>query len=459
MITMSRGIFSHLATAAFAALLGVSTAAADTPDYEQPPISYSTTQPADDAAKMMQAVDRGQVTLARDGEHGYLDAVLRELKIPPSSQTLVFSKTSFQRNIISPTRPRALYFNDDTYVGYVPGGDVIEIASVDPRIGTNFYTIDQSPAAPTPHIVRQTESCLQCHGESMTRGIPGLLVRSVFADDRGDPILSAGTFLTTHESPLSERWGGWYVTGVTGSTQPHMGNTRWSERQGQQMPEPLSAQAGITSKTLPSDVDADRYLSPHSDVVALMVLEHQVEAHNRITRAAHGTLRALRDEQIMSDALGEPIKPGVHSDSTMRRIQSSCEPLVEYLLFANEAPLPEPIAGSASFATEFAARGPRDSRGRSLRDFDLKTRLFRYPASYLICSRAADELPALAKQYLHRRLWEVLNGKDMTKPFAHLTAADRTAIAQILRETKPDLRAAWEPLDQRAPTASRADRP
>jgi hypothetical protein len=432
-------------------LLCLSVAHAETPDYEQPPISYSTTQPADDAAKMIDAVQRGEVKLAHDNERGYLDAILRQLKIPTSSQTLVFSKTSFQRDLISPTRPRALYFNDDTYIGYVPGGEVIEIASVDPKLGTNFYTVDQSLGASTPtKIVRQTDSCLQCHGESMTRGIPGLLVRSVFADSSGEAIFSAGTFLTTHESPLSERWGGWYVTGSTGAKQTHMGNTRWTEKEGQS-PQPLS----VTSTTggankLPGDVDTAQYLTPHSDVVALMVLEHQVEAHNRITRAGHGTLRALRDEQIMADALGEKIKPGTHSDSTNGRIKSSCEPLVEYFLFANEAPLAEPVTGSSNFTTEFASRGPRDSHDRSLRDLDLKTRLFKHPCSYLIYSRAADELPDAAKQYVYRRFCEILSGKETSKTYAHLTRADRAAIAEILRETKPDFRTAWDAFEHPA---------
>ena len=453
MIRMCRGILFYLVIAALATPLSHSVAGAATPDYEQPPINYSTTQPHDPASQLKENIDAGKTTLAHTAERGYLDAILRELKISPSSQTLVFSKTSFQRTHISPTRPRALYFNDDTYVGYVAGGDIIEIASVDPKLGTIFYTVPQSADATASEtktnaktrFVRETDNCLQCHGESMTRDIPGLLVRSVFADSTGEAILSAGTFLTTHESPLKERWGGWYVTGTTGEKQPHMGNTRWQATDtAGELPKPIAAPNAVAaSNQIPADVDMKRYLTPHSDVVALMVLEHQVEAHNRITRAAHGTLRALRDEKVMADALGEPLKPGVHSDSTLSRIRSSCEPLVEYLLFSNEAQLSEPITGSSNFTADFAARGPRDSHGRSLRDFDLKTRLFRFPCSYLIYSRSIAELPDPAKQFLYRRLHEILTGKDTSKPYAHLTPADRAAIAEILRDTKPGFRAAW----------------
>jgi hypothetical protein len=234
------------------------------------------------------------------------------------------------------------------------------------------------------------------------------------------------------------------VTGDTGG-QRHMGNALFEEREGSD-PKPLGA--------LPA-LEAGEYLTPHSDVVALMVLEHQVEAHNRITRAAQGTLRALRDEKVMADALGETLKSGgVHSDSTNSRIKSSCEPLVEYLLFSGEAALRAPVKGSSTFAGDFSARGPRDSKGRSLRDFDLKSRLFRYPCSYLIYSSAVDGLPDAARDYVYRRLFEVLIGNDNGKALSHLAPADRAAIAQILRETKPQLRDAWDGLEKSKPARS-----
>jgi hypothetical protein len=409
---------------------------ASTPQYEQPPINYTQSQPTDPVGALAKAIEQGTIKLAHELKHGYLDALLHELKISPASQVLVFSRTSFQPAHISPRQPRALYFNDDTYVGFIPGAELIELVSIDPVLGATFYTLDQRPAPAKAGIVRQIDNCLQCHGESMTRGVPGLLVRSVFSDDEGYPILSAGTFLTTHASPLSERWGGWYVTGTTGN-QPHMGNTLWSEQDGAD-PKPLPAPAGKAG-LLPADVDASAYPSPHSDVVALMVLEHQVEAHNRIIRAVHGTLRALRDEKTLADALGETIKPDEHSDSTLGRIKSSCEPLVEYLLFADEAPLTDAVAGSSSFAAEFASRGPKDSRGRSLREFDLKTRLFRYPCSFLIHSDSINKLPEVAKQYVFARLREILDGKETGKTYAHLSAEDRVAINDILKETKPEI--------------------
>ena len=105
----------------------------------------------------------------------------------------------------------------------------------------------------------------------------------------------------------------------------------------------------------------------------------------------------------------------------------------------------EPVRGNTTFAAEFAKRGPFDKKGRSLRDFDMQTRMFKHPCSYLIYSPAFDALPAEVKDYLYRRLWDVLIGRDVGKEFAHLSAADRTAIREILVETKPRLPGYWRP--------------
>jgi hypothetical protein len=112
---------------------------------------------------------------------------------------------------------------------------------------------------------------------------------------------------------------------------------------------------------------------------------------------------------------------------------------VDYLLFIDEAPLPSPVKGSSTFAQEFAARGPRDSRGRSLRDLDLTHRLLRYRCSFLIYSDAFEALPAAVKNLVYERMWEVLSGRDTNKVYARLSLADRRAIVEILRDTKKGL--------------------
>ncbi len=429
-------ISSRLPAAVLAVLSLAVPASAQVPDLEREPINYKTAPADNPVAALQEKVGKGQVKLPFDDDHGYLAGVLKELNVPVSSQVLVFSKTSLQRERITPKTPRALYFNDDVYVGFCLRGHVMELSAADPNLGTAFYTLDQEPAE-RPRFTRQTDNCLVCHASSSTQGAPGHLLRSVYTDREGFPILSAGSFRTDDTSPFKERWGGWYVTGTHGR-QEHMGN--WVV-QNKQHPEAEGHAAGQNVVDLHDRFTVDNYLSPHSDLVALMNLEHQTECHNRITRAGILTRQALFHEATLNKELNEPA--GKRWDSTTRRVESAGEPLVQYMLFSGEAKLTDPVAGTSGFAKEFAARGPFDKRGRSLREFDLKTRLFKYPCSYLIYSKAFATLPAPVKDYVLRRLHEVLTGKDKTEPFAHLSPADRKAILEILRDTLPDLPAYW----------------
>ena len=408
-------------------------------DYNGPPINYATATTSDPVAKLNKKIVAGKVTLERKHELGYLPAVLKALDIPASSQALVFTKTSLQRQVISPKSPRAIYFDDDTYIGYCQDGEVLEVATTDPDLGTVFYTLDQH--AKNPRFVREGDNCTQCHAGAATRDIPGLMVRSVFADPRGNPILSAGTKLTTHESPFAQRFGGWYVTGTHGGhdRQPHLGNRIGKDRDDPTCADPAAA-ADVTD--LSKFFDTSFYLTPHSDVVALMVLAHQAEAHNLMNRANYAAAYALRDARVMNEALGRPA--GEMSESTVRRINSPAEALLRYLLFCEEADLTAPVAGTTDYAKEFAARGPRDGKGRSLREFDLKTRTFKYPLSYLIYSKGFDGLPDPTRAYIYKRLKEVLTGKDQDKAFSHLSEADRRVIYEIVTETKPEAAKAWK---------------
>ena len=404
------------------------------PAYEQDPIRYATAPASDPVARLQADLDAGRTTLEYDGRHGYLASLLSRLKIPASSQTLVFSKTSFQRDAISPRTPRALYFDDDTYVGWVRGGaGAIEVASTDPDLGTVFYTLDQRESD-KPRFVRQTDSCLQCHGSTMTEDVPGLLVRSVHTDPTGLPVLTAGTSLMTQGSPLEERWGGWYVTGTHGDRR-HKGNVLTAHRDDDG---PLDVEAGANLTDLSGKFDPAPYLAGgHSDIVAHLVLAHQVEAHNLITRANYQTRLAVRDSDAINGALHAPA--GELTDSARRRIHNAGERLLRCLLFCDEELLATRITGTSTFAADFAARGPRDAKGRSLRDLDLRKRMFRHPLSYLVYSPAFDNLPAPVKDHVYRRLFEVLSGQDTSKDFRHLSTDDRRAILEILRETKPGL--------------------
>lgn len=412
-------------------LLAGSVASAQIDGIERAPINYNTAQPENDVVALQKRIDSGQVKLKFVDDHGYLPSILKELNVPQSSQVLVFSKTSFQRERIAPKTPRAIYFNDDMYVGFCLRGDVLEFSAVDTRLGTGFYTLDQEPDE-KPQFSRQRDNCLSCHASTVTGGAPGHLIRSVFPDRVGLPILSAGTYRTDHSSPLKQRWGGWYVTG-THAGQSHMGN--WVV-ENKRDPEAEGNAKGQNVTELKSRFTVANYLTPHSDLIALMVLEHQTECHNRIARALIHTKQALFYQESLNRDLGEPADK--KWESTTRRIESAGEQLVKYLLFCEEAKLSGPVAGTSEFAKEFAARGPFDKQGRSLRQFDLKTQLFKYPCSYLIYSKGFAGLPKEVKDHVYKRLNEVLSGKDRSESFAHLSAADRTAVLEILRDTVPE---------------------
>jgi hypothetical protein len=337
-------------------------------EFDREPINYSTSKPVDRVSQLQQRIDDGTVTLKCDAERGYLRSVLDELRISDKSQMLVFSKTSMQRHCISPSTPRALYFNDDVYIGFCQHGEVLEVSVMDPNLGMVFYTLDQQ-AGEKPKFFRQTDNCLQCHGGSQTNSIPGNLVRSVYSDLGGFPILSSGSFRIDHTSPLEKRWGGWYVSGEHGP-QKHLGNLIVK---GKLEPEQIDNSAGHNVINLQSRVGLSSYLTPHSDIVALMVLEHQAMAQNLLTQANFVTRQALHYETALNRELNEPVTE--HRASTLSRIRSVGDPLVEYLLFSNEARLVAPIKGTSGFTEEFGRAARRDSEGRSLRDFDVQISL------------------------------------------------------------------------------------
>ena len=406
-------------------------------DLDREPINYTTAEAHNAVERLQERLKQGKAKLTYEEGTGYLRSLLRELDVPASSQMLVFSKTSLQRQRISPRTPRAIYFGEDAYVGFCQKGDLLEVTAVDPQLGSVYYSLNQQETE-KPRFRRQTDNCMLCHASSFNQGYPGHLVRSVFADGMGLPILASGTYRIDHSSPLRQRWGGWYVTGTSGK-QTHLGNMIV---RGNPRPEEIDNSANVNVTQLDRYFKTSSYLTPHSDIVALMVLEHQTEMHNRLARAGFLTRIALRDEVEFNKALGRPAD--YRSDSTLSRIKNAGEPVVRYLLFCEETQLTDRIKGTSQFAGEFARRGPRDHRGRSLRQFDLKRRLFAYPCSYLIYTEAFDALSPPVKDYVLRRLWDVLDGKDTSKEFAHLSVGDRRAIVEILRETKSNLPDYWK---------------
>jgi hypothetical protein len=397
-----------------------------------------TVTSSDPIARLQARLDAGE-TLPHDSVLGYLPGLLQALKIPVSSQGLVFSRTSLQTELIGTWSPRALYFNDDVYIGYVQGSEFLEIASVSPIAGAIFYTMQQEAVA-RPSFKHETTTCLMCHQSRATGDIPSFLMLSTIADRLGYPIANVYSGPTTDRTPIPQRFGGWYVTGTLGKM-VHSGNV-YSPKDFHQVDKDqyrnqidLTVESALT--TLNGKFDATPYLTGHSDIVALMVLVHQTSVHNLIT-AAHEAAKKALVEQSALDRYQHDSTASLPLAVSSPRLQGAVERLVRALLFVDEAPLDGPIQGTTSFAADFSQQGPRDKQGRSLRDFDLQQRLFKYPLSFLIYSEGFDAMPVVAKDGVYARLRTILNGKDPSPEFTRITANDRKAILEILNATKPD---------------------
>jgi hypothetical protein len=313
-------------------------------------------------------LESGDLDIDASTELSWLRGVLAALKVPESSQVMVFSKTSLQRTRISPDSPRVLYFNDEVYVGWVPGG-AIELAAMDPAVGPVFFLLER-PAPPVVHAAGQTapgkavvirdQECLSCHAGPMTGNVPGYMIRSVYPDAQGNPILTAGTKLTGHHSPIEQRWGGWYVTG-SHDPMRHLGNALARETpQGAD----LDMEAGANATSLAKYFDVTRYPLDQSDIVALMVLEHQVNLQTMMTQAHYAVKSALYREDAMRREMPDA-GPNL-GDSTRRIITHEAVRLIKNMLFADEAPLAsEGVASTSSFPEDFV-RGRPARRRRSV---------------------------------------------------------------------------------------------
>lgn len=343
----------------------------------------------------------GSAKLVWDDKTGYIKSVLDLLNVPVESQVMVYTQTSLQTQYIKMDNPRAIYFNDRVSVGYIRGAGLIEIVAQDPAMGSIFYTINEANVS-LPTAGRDSANCLRCHLSWDTLGVPGMSVLTTFPR-KSDADYANGGFVD-HYKPISERWGGWYVTGKKLPPR-HMGNFPLF------MPKPLPQPAPRVS--LEGVFNLDGYLTPYSDVVALMVLEHQATFSNLVTRATWET------------RLGEEM-----------RIAEAADALADYMLFVDEAKIPGGgIEGSSGFTDKFVASGVKDSKGRSLRELDLKTRLQKYPLSYMIYSPAFQALPEAPKNLVMEKINRVLAGEMKDPKYAYFTPEVRTAIREILGDT------------------------
>jgi hypothetical protein len=403
-------------------------------DGDYPTIPYAGVARHNAFARLQERMDRGEVKLEFTPGRGYLDALLKALKIDITTQVLVYSKTSLQIDYITAPTPRAIYYNDIAYVGWENNSPLLELAAEDEELGLVYYTLDNRQA-PTQHFEREGGRCLTCHDtySMMGGGVPRVVVLSALVDGPANPPNRETSEDVSDQTPIRDRWGGWYVTGNQGN-QYHLGNLPTDNDP--HLVGKTDAQR-MNLKDLEGWFNTRPFITNKSDVVSLMVLEHQASIQNLITRA-NFKVRTVMSRVATGSGDEVPRTWEAMSGRGKGLLKAMVEPLVKAMLFVDAADMASPMSGTAGFETAFQALGPRDKQGRSLRDLDLGTRLFRYPLSYMIYSPGFDALPPYVKEYAYQRFAEILKGRDTSGIYDCLGDEDRKAILEILLATKPD---------------------
>ncbi len=402
--------------------------------YGRQPVDYFGTELNDAVSDVSRQLDAGKAQLVADGRFGYLLAALELLNVPLESQVLVYSKTARSPDLVSPKTPRAIFFNDEVSVAWIPDSRELEITAVDPVKGINFYTISQpadflvtdrekhqegavtGASEGSPRFIRR-DRCLACHAGRSTLEVPGLLLRAFQTDRMGKPVV--GYSRVTHGMSYEKRWGGWYVTGSPPQL-IHRGNLVGQNENVRHKATPGSASS---LDDLSQKFDVDGYPYSRSDLVSHLVLAHQVHGTNLLIRAG--------------------------LESRLNRRSDAETQLLRYFVFADEARLelsPEVAASvgkNSEFARTFESRGPDTPAGDSLRRLSLTGRVFKHGLSYLICSRMFDELPVECRNRLLNRLWEGLHSSRDDEIFGHISDEERRSIIAIVRATVPRLPMSW----------------
>jgi hypothetical protein len=384
-------------------------------DLEAPEHDYWNRTPKDPFTRIKDDLEQGKLPLDESSEKAYLESLLKALKIPASSQLLVYSTTSLQLRFISPRNPRAIYFNEEIYIGYIPGGK-IEVVSIDPELGAIFYIFDIPQGGVRP-VAERSERCMKCHADEDTREVPGIAIKSVIPGPTGGGLESYRRGLSGHEIPLSDRFGGWHVTGAGGVAK------HWGNQIGRFTPQ------GIVTSPLPPGEQFDWSVYPvaTSDLLAHLVFEHQAGFVNRVVETHYRLRSAL--------ARGK----GSFLEADRADMERQVGELTRYLLFADEATLPEGgIQGDPAFREAFLANRRPARGGESLRDFDLKTHLFRNRCSHLIYTPLFQSLPEGFRRRIYQRMARALAVSPADPEFAHLRPDEKARLRDILKETVPD---------------------
>jgi hypothetical protein len=394
-------------------VLGSALASEWEPDLDSEPHRYFQRTAVDRFSRRIPELAAGGLPLDRSSERAFLKSLLRALDIPESSQLLVFSNTSLQLSLINPDNPRALYFSDDLYLGYVPGGK-IEVATLDAELGAVFYIFD-IPRSDSRVVVERARRCMNCHANEDTLKVPGLSVKSVAPGPGGGSLDTFHPGQSGHTQPLAERFGGWYVTG-TGGFDGHWGNRMGRLYQGELSATPLEPGTRFSF---------ERYPVATSDLLAHLLHEHQVGGVNRLIRAQY-RFRELRHRN------GGSVPQALPPD-----LETELADLLSYLLFAQEAPLPASgIPGNPALREGFA-RNRKVVDGHSLKDLDLRTRLLRFRCSYLVHTPFFEGLDADLRRRILRDLDHALSPEKRNAASRHLSDSEAAVIRTILRATVP----------------------
>lgn len=386
-------------------------------DFKAEPHNYFQRTSKDRFAQLLERLNRKDTKLDVSGDKPLLQSLLTALKVPVHSQMLVFSATSLQDDKIHPTNPRALYFNDDTYVGFVPGAR-LEVISIDPEIGAVFYIFDKLRPGSLP-LIQRSDKCMNCHAGNATHRVPGLVAESVMPAANGASLESYRHEEFGHQIPLEHRFGGWHLTGGHHLENPH------ANQFGQ-----MNAGKLTTRRIMPGELyDMGAHLLPTSDILPQLVHEHQLGFTNR----------AIELQYVVRSMLHQT--KGRPSTKDNAVLEDLIHQFTRYILFADEAALPaQGIEGDPEFIREFTRAG--QSTGASLRDFDLKKHLFKNRCSYMLESSVWEGLPAFVKQRVYARIWAALT--EQGKEFAYLGSAEKQNIRLILKDTRRDLPSFWK---------------
>ncbi|MBT3668082.1 MAG: hypothetical protein HN548_11450 [Opitutae bacterium] len=385
-------------------------------NFRDPVHSYQNKPPQDPFSKFFKNLENGNITLNFNSEKEYLLSLFKELEISPYSQLLVYSTTSLQLSRISPSNPRAIYFGDDIYLGYVPGGQ-IEIIGIDPELGAipYIFNIPRKNDLKHPSIYR-SKRCMNCHASQETKGAPGLLLSSVIPGPGGGSIDAFRRGEFGHAVSYEKRFGGWHITGMNPFT------NSWANHTGIMQDGEIKKINNPPGKYF----SWDKYPIGQSDALPHLVLEHQVGFTNLCISISY-KFREIKslDEQPKSEEYKEIIENETNS-------------LLFYVLFKNEAKLPRnKMRIDSPFAKDFKNSVKPTNQAMLLREFDLEDRIFQLRCSYMIFSNSFEGLPVQIKNQFLKKLRYILSceRKNLPKEYSYLDCEERHKINSILLDS------------------------